>query len=356
MSEKPEDIDENSVEIKSEKEKLKDIMVEEESEKEIIEKDFIPHFFPTFRISSNLYPLPILIAIICAGFLAYMTYVLAGIQVEGGYVSEEEYGITAGIINGIIFVSIAVISSFLIIFLVKKFGIGVLRYVFGFSFGFLGFILTLFFGEIILYLIFYNLPATETVHTAYHIGEYILLFGTGAFIILMIYRYFTTQSVKTKNFFVLYVSILVGATFGVIMPLWTTLAILILISLWDIYAVKAKRGPIKEMIDIASKSNLENGLTEEELQKKLESGEMIYDTSKLEIGIGDLAFYSMLTSSALIITGSVIIMILTAIAIIIGTGITIQGLKRNKILPGLPISIFLGIGTMLLSWYIISIL
>ncbi len=33
MSEKPEDIDENSVEIKSEKEKLKDIMVEEESEK-----------------------------------------------------------------------------------------------------------------------------------------------------------------------------------------------------------------------------------------------------------------------------------------------------------------------------------
>ena len=100
MSEKPEDIDENSVEIKSEKEKLKNVMVEDESEKEVIEKDFIPHFFPTFRISRNLYPLPILIAVICAGFLAYATYVLAGIQVEGGYVSEEEYGITAGIING----------------------------------------------------------------------------------------------------------------------------------------------------------------------------------------------------------------------------------------------------------------
>jgi len=49
-------------------------------------------------------------------------------------------------------------------------------------------------------------------------------------------------------------------------------------------------------------------------------------------------------------------MILTAIAIIIGTGITIQGLKRNKILPGLPISIFLGIGTMLLSWYVFSLI
>ena len=62
----------------------------------------------------------------------------------------------------------------------------------------------------------------------------------------------------------------------------------------------------------------------------------------------------MLTSSALIITGNLIVMVLTSIAIIVGTGITIQGLKKNKILPGLPISIFLGIGTMLLSWYIIS--
>jgi hypothetical protein len=108
------------------------------------------------------------------------------------------------------------------------------------------------------------------------------------------------------------------------------------------------------MIDIASQESRENGLTEEDLQEKLDSGEMVFDTSKLEIGVGDIAFYSMLTTSALIITGSIIIMILTSIAIIAGTGITIQGLKRNKILPGLPISIFLGIGTMLLSWFIIT--
>ena len=142
--------------------------------------------------------------------------------------------------------------------------------------------------------------------------------------------------------------------FGLIMPLWTTLAMLIGISLWDIYAVKAKRGTIKEMIDIVSQDSRENGLTEEDLQDKLESGEMMYDTSKLEMGIGDLAFYSMLTTSALIITGSIIVMVLTSMAIILGTGITIQGLKRNKILPGLPISIFLGIGTMLLSWFVIA--
>ncbi|MFX1395050.1 MAG: hypothetical protein ACFFAH_15970 [Promethearchaeota archaeon] len=356
MSDKPEDTDDYSIEVESEREKLKNTLAEEETEKEIIEKDFIPHFFPTFRITRNLYPIPIIIAVICAGFLAYATYVLAGIQVEGGYISEEEYGFTAGLINGLIFVLVAALSSFLIIYLVKKYGIGVLKFVFGFSFGFLGFILTYFFAEVISYVIFYNLPESEIVYTSYDIVSYIILFGSGAFIIFMVYKYFTTKSYLTKNFFVLYVGFLVGAMFGVIMPLWTTLAILIGFSIWDIFAVKAKRGPIKQMIDIASQNNLEKGLSKGELKEKIESGEAIYDTSKVEIGIGDLAFYSMLTTSALIITGNLIVMLLTAIAIIIGTGITIQGLRKNKILPGLPISIFLGIGTMLLSWYIVSIL
>ncbi|TFG06720.1 MAG: hypothetical protein EU539_06825 [Promethearchaeota archaeon] len=346
MSEIPKD-DEHAQDQHKE---LKHVLEGTESS-ETVEKDFIPHFFPTYRISRKLYPLPIIIVVICAGLLAYFTYVLAGIQVEGGYVSESEYGFTAGLINGLIFTIMAAISSFVIIFLVKKKGINVLKYIFGITFGFMGFLLTLFFGQIILYLIFINFPETEFIITSYYLSYYILLFATGALTILMIYRYLTSFSLITKNFIVLYIGLLIGALMGVMMPLWTTLAILIGISLWDIFAVKSKRGPIKNIIDIASKDSVED---EEQLQEQIQKGEMEYDTSKLEIGIGDLAFYSMLTSSALIITGNIIVMTLTAIAIIIGTGITIQGLKHNKILPGLPISIFLGIATMLLSWYIIS--
>ena len=99
MSDKPEDTNDYSIEVEAEREKLKNTLAEKQSEREIIDKDFIPHFFPTFRISRNLYPIPIIIAVICAGFLAYATYVLAGVQVEGGYISEEEYVITAGLIN-----------------------------------------------------------------------------------------------------------------------------------------------------------------------------------------------------------------------------------------------------------------
>ncbi|MFX1325551.1 MAG: hypothetical protein ACFE8N_11385, partial [Promethearchaeota archaeon] len=46
-------------------------MDKEEAEDRIVKKDFIPHFFPTYRIKRVLYPLPILILVTVAGVLAY---------------------------------------------------------------------------------------------------------------------------------------------------------------------------------------------------------------------------------------------------------------------------------------------
>lgn len=323
-------------------------MTEVSEDKEYVKKDFIPHFFPTYRIKRRLYPLPIILVVIIAGILAYLTYFEAGIQFDGGYFSESEMGALGGILNGLIYTAIAVISAFIIIFIIKKKGIDVLKYIFGFSFALIGFFQTWFFGQIVIYVFFLELPHL------FYLLYYELIFLSAVFTILMIYQYFTSQSIKTKNFIVLYIGLLIGASMGVLMPLWTTLAILIGISCWDIFAVLYKHGPIKQLIDIASTPEEDNDLSDLELKQKIESGEYEYDTSKLEIGIGDLAFYSMLTSSALVQTNNIIVMILTSIAIIIGTGITISALRRNKILPGLPISIFLGIGTMLLSWYLIS--
>jgi hypothetical protein len=342
------DILEGSEEDKSSEENLESPDVGAQTDKEVIKKDFIPHFFPTYRINRKFYPVPIITVVLIAGILAYLTYIEAGIQIDGGYFPESEMGLLGGILNGIIYTALAGISAFIIIFVIKKRGIGVLMYIFGFSFALIGFFQTWFFGEIIIWLTFNTMPRL------FYLFYYELIFLTAIFTVFMIYRYFTSKSIKTKNFIVLYIGLLIGASMGVLMPLWTTLAILIGISCWDIFAVLYKRGPIKQLIDIASNSKEVDALSEEELKQKIETGDYEYDTSKLEIGIGDLAFYSMLTSSALVQSSNLIVMILTAIAIIIGTGITISGLKRNKILPGLPISIFLGIGTMMLSWYLIS--
>jgi len=207
----------------------------------------------------------------------------------------------------------------------------------------------------LIYLIFIQLPPSNALISLYYvITQFELPYFAGILSIYFMYKYIKLRSIKSKNLIILYISLLTGASLGVIMPLWTSLSILIGISLWDIFAVFYRKGPIKQMFDIASQNDRD--LVSDEIKEKIKTGEAVYDTSKIEIGIGDLIFYSLLTSTALIQSTSLLVMILTSTAIIIGTGITLMGLKKNRILPGLPISIFLGIATMLVSWYIISIL
>lgn len=247
-------------------------------------------------------------------------------------------------------------SGFVIVFFIKKLGIGVLKYLFGLSFGLVGFFITMMFLEIIIYLIFIQFPETTFVFRLYLlIINLYLPVGTAVSVFFLIYKYFTSKSIKTKNFIVLYISLLISSSMSIVLPFWSTLAILIGISFWDIFAVLYKKGPIKEMIEILSENDNEDEVTKAEIKEKIEDGIAIYDTSKLEIGIGDLVFYGLLASSVLLETNNVIITALTTIAIVIGTGITISRLKKNKVLPGLPISIFLGIGAFLLSQLIVFI-
>jgi len=332
---------------KNDKEEVQSFSEIEEEQKEIIEKDFIPHFLPTYRIKFKFYSIPIVVVIILSSILAYLTFVIAGVQVEESYFPEEELGALAVLLNGVIFTVIAVVSGF---------GMGVLKYLFGISFGFVSFFITLMFLDVIVYLIFIQFPETTFVFKLYLLFTNLYLpMGTGISVFFLIYKYFTSKSIKTKNFIVLYISLLISASMSIVLPFWSTLAILVGISFWDIFAVLYKKGPIKEMIELISENDNKDELEKAELKEQIESGEAIYDTSNLEIGIGDLAFYGLLTSSVLLFTNNIIITALTTVAIVIGTGITISRLKKNKILPGLPISIFLGIGAFLLSQLIVTI-
>lgn len=312
-----------------------------------------PIFMPTFRVQAKFFPLPIITVVILSGLLAYISYIIAGIQIEGVIFPESEYGGIGALLNGLIFIGYAVITSFIIIYVIKKKGLNALKYIFAISFAFLCFFLLILFGDIILWLITHEFIGQEI----YTIISYIMYLFIGVFTIFMIYKYIKGDSLRIKNLFVLLIGLLIGAFMGMIIPPITTIIILILISLWDIYAVKSKRGPIKKMFDYVFEE-YPNKKKIKKLEKKTEEGEyeVEYDISSLEIGIGDLAFYSMLTSHALIFSNNIIVLLLTASAIILGTGITILGLKRNKILPGLPISIFLGLGTMLITNFILTLL
>ena len=85
---------------------------QEEEQKEIIKKDIIPHFLPTYRIKFKFYSIPIVVVIILSSILAYLTFVVAGVQVEESYFPEGELGPLAVLLNGVLFTIPAGFPSF----------------------------------------------------------------------------------------------------------------------------------------------------------------------------------------------------------------------------------------------------
>jgi len=180
---------ENIVEMDKDSKSIEISSRTSESGAKVVGKNIIPHFFPTYRIKRNLYPIPISLVVIIAGILAYLTYVVVGVQIDGGYFPETEYGAIGGVLNGIIYTAIAALSGFIIIYIIKKKGINVLMYIFGIGFGMVGFLQTWFFGEIILFwLSQYNL----VLYDYYYLFDVGLIIFTAVFTIVMIYKYFTS--------------------------------------------------------------------------------------------------------------------------------------------------------------------
>ena len=291
---------------------------------------------PVFRVKAKYFLIPIIVAIVLAGFLAYITFYLAEIQIQVEPISEQgdlgEFG--SALLNGLFFTIIAGVSSFLIYFLVKKRGLNAFRVILSVTFLFLGVVLIIFFGESIL--VIFNLPA-ESI--------YVLFVIAGVSGCLLTYIFHSDKfSIRGKNFVVMVFGIFIGAFMGSIMPTWTTMMILIGISIWDIISVR--RGPIKKIFQLFD-PDLQDLAGEGEKENQEISNEEFMQ-APLEIGIGDIAFYSLLASHALVFENSFIVWGTTIVGILIGAAWTLKLIRRNKILPGLPLSIFIGIG---LYWF-----
>ena len=300
----------------------------------------ISAYLPVFRVKVKHYRKPLYIVLVLSGLLAWLTYVVAGVQE-----SIPESGPTSGILNGLLFTASAGISSVLIYLAIKKKGEIALKYMMALSFLMLTFMLSFFFGDAFLIIIL-------TSESVYNILIVVLLVACAIFSVTIVYLFFSKKmGSKSKNMYVLYMSILIGAFMGVVMPTWTTITMLIGISLWDLVSVI--KGPIKKIMELT-------GAIDPDYDEKVRSGEIKefeqdFEDAEIEIGIGDTSFYSMLTSHALIISGNIIVPFCAAIGVIIGASITISALKKNKILPGLPVSIFLGLIFGLISAWIITI-
>jgi presenilin-like A22 family membrane protease len=283
---------------------------------------------------------PILITLAIAIPLAVIG-IVSGISIEGAPLPEEEGGLFFALLNALFFTLFAVIGVTLIYFAVKYGKERILRIFFIICFGFMGVFLIFFYFYLILAI--FNLVAI-----IYSIIIIALSIGLGLFLSYALLSEKTSAS--AKNTALLLFGALIGSFLGIILPTWTAFLLVGILSIYDIIAVF--KGPIKKIIEMTEADDDHNLPVD-----------MTYADRNFEIGLGDLAFYSMLSTHTLFLgfrldflidfglIGAIIPCVCTTAGIILGAYLTFQLLKKREMLPGLPISVGLGI-----LFYLISLL
>ena len=118
-----------------------------------------------------------------------------------------------------------------------------------------------------------------------------------------------------------------GIFFGKFVPLWSAVLILAFLAIYDVFAVY--KGPVGK---IAQSSGLD------QLQG------LSFSFKDIQMGLGDLVFYSMLTGTIFFtFLPNLFPTLASIIGILAGSVITLFMLEKKGIFPGLPFPILLGL-------------
>ena len=131
---------------------------------------------------------------------------------------------------------------------------------------------------------------------------------------------------------------LTGTFLGVSIPTLTAIVLLLALAAYDLFAVY--RGPIGK---IAQSTDLE------------EFTGAVFTYGDLTVGMGDMVFYSMLASSAMMNFGT-LPYFAAAVGLIAGAYLGFKMLEGRDMFPGLPFAIVLGLGLMFLMAQIVTLL
>jgi len=135
---------------------------------------------------------------------------------------------------------------------------------------------------------------------------------------------------KARNAVVICLGGALGVFFGASIPVLSALLILCFLAIYDVFAVYF--GPVGKIAH-AGLDQLK-GLS--------------FYFKDIQMGLGDLVFYSMLSGSMLLNFG-VFSYIVSLVGILVGAYLTFVMLEKKGIFPGLPFSIFLGLAGGLLA-------
>lgn len=128
----------------------------------------------------------------------------------------------------------------------------------------------------------------------------------------------------------------VGTFFANLLPLWSVIALSLLISVYDLYAVFY--GPLKRLIEL-EKEIVGHGTLETGTPKAFLLRGMTVPLFGFRVGLGDIIFYSMIITSAYMNPRpSIIRSLITTVGIALGAYITLRILaKKGKAMPAMPI-------------------
>ncbi len=224
----------------------------------------------------------------------------------------------------------------------------------------------------------------------------ILYYGSiGFFLFVGIMFFLNKLKVWQKNLLILSFGIFLGSIIGVSLPTWSLFMLMIFFSIWDLIAVF--KGPLGKIADILMEnrkklmnqkeesteyvSGSESSTTAKDKEESVSVGldelddkyiKDHLDEIEVEIGSGDLIFYSALVAQTffsisswilgitkvtwLQFAGTWFITVLVIFGVILGAYMTLQRLLQNKrVLPALPFSMFIGIGLYFLGQIIVYI-
>lgn len=156
--------------------------------------------------------------------------------------------------------------------------------------------------------------------------DFIILIASATIITILFDLAIFRLGSKARNIAVVCVGGALGIFFGFSIPLLSAVAILAFLAIYDIIAVY--RGPVGKIA--------QSGL--DQLQG------LSFSFKDIQMGLGDLVFYSMLTGVVFFsFFPEFIPTIMTVVGILVGSIITFYMLEKKGLFPGLPFPIMLGL-------------
>jgi presenilin-like A22 family membrane protease len=256
-----------------------------------------------------VYLLPILASLIFGLFCAYVLKAGQTEVIPVAPIPETTPGAPFG--NASYFVILIAISATLFYLLIKRGSMKIIKYMIALAMTTASFFLSL----VYLYAIFSSFANVNLIVLPLSIAITVLFD-------LAIFKY----PGKPRNLAVILLGGALGVFFGASIPLYSAILILVFLAVYDVIAVY--RGPVGKIA--------QNGLDQL-------SG-LSYSFRDIQMGLGDLVFYSMLSGSMIFSFPTTILpCLISNVGIIIGSVLTFFMLQKKGMFPGLPFPIMLGL-------------